>query len=163
MTERFQPLALLELLERHRVDFVVIGGVAASALGSPMVTFDLDICYARHEVNLERLASALREVHARLRGAPEDIPFLLDAETLERGDHFTFDTDLGPLDVLGTPRGSKGYEELAQNAKSVDFDGLIVQISGLADLIRMKEAAGRPKDLIALENLAALKDELEGR
>jgi hypothetical protein len=91
------------------------------------------------------------------------VPFLLDADTLARGDHFTFDTDLGPLDLLGTPAGSNGYDELARNAIEIDLDGLKVLVTSLDDLMRMKEAAGRPKDLVALENLAALRDELEGR
>ncbi len=161
MTKRFDPLALLTLLDDHDIEFVVIGGVAAAALGSPMVTFDLDICYARHRENLERLADALREVNATLRGVSEPVPFLLDADTLERGDHFTFDTDLGPIDVLGKPAGSTGYDELVRNALAVDLQGLRVMITSLEDLIRMKEAAGRPKDLIALENLSALRDEIE--
>ncbi len=160
---RFDPLSLLALLTRHKVDFIVIGGVAASALGSPMVTFDLDICYARDEVNLNRLAEALIAIKAHLRGAPRDLPFLLDAETLERGDHFTFDTDLGPLDILGTPAGTKGFEELARNAVAIDFEDVSVRVTGLMDLMRMKTAAGRPKDRIALANLEALLDELEGR
>lgn len=159
----FDPLALLTLLDDYDVEFVVIGGVAASALGSPLVTSDLDICYARHEENLRRLANALQEVHARLRGAPDDVPFQLDAETIYRGDHFTFQTDIGPLDILGTPAGTTGFEELSANAILIDLDGLRIPISSLEDLVRMKEAAGRPKDRIALENLGALRDELEGR
>lgn len=163
MSERFDPIALLKLLDDHGVEYVVIGGVAASALGSPMVTFDLDICYARHEVNLGRLAAALKKVNARLPGAPDDVPFLLNVETLMRGDHLTFFTDLGPLDILGTPAGTKGFDELAPNAVAIDLDGVRVLVTGLEDLIRMKHAAGRPKDRIALENLGALRDELEGR
>lgn len=160
--KRFDPMALLELLTDHDVDFVVIGGVAAAAHGSPVVTLDLDICYARHEDNLKRLTRALKEVHAQLRGAP-DVPFLLDAQSIERGDHFTFSTDLGPLDILGTPSGTKGYEQLAANAIIVDLDGPRVSICSLEDLIRMKETAGRAKDLLMLEHLGALRDEIEER
>src|SRR5207344_1163720 len=85
----FDPLPILEVLARHRVDFVVVGGVAGGAHGSSYPTYDLDIAYARDTGNLERLVAALRELGATLRGAPSDVPFQLDAETLERGANFT--------------------------------------------------------------------------
>jgi hypothetical protein len=77
----FDPIPLLETLHRHGVAFVLIGGVAGIALGSSLATFDLDICYERSEPNLERLAAALQELHATLRGAPPDLPFRPDART----------------------------------------------------------------------------------
>ena len=106
----FDPLPLLGALHRHGVAFVLIGGVAGIALGSSLATFDLDICYERSRPNLERLVQALRELHATLRGAPPDLPFRLDARTLAAGDSFTFSTDAGDLDCLGTPTGTAGYE-----------------------------------------------------
>jgi hypothetical protein len=93
--------APLKLLGKFEVECVVIGGVAASLYGSTILTNDLDVCYARNPPNLERLAKALQLVHARLRNAPEDIPFILDAETLRRGLNFTFTTDIGSLDPAG--------------------------------------------------------------
>ena len=77
----------------------MIGGLAAAMHGSPTVTVDIDICYEREPANLARLASALAEVYARLRDAPEDPPFRLDARSLANGDSFTFETDDGPLDT----------------------------------------------------------------
>lgn len=127
------------------------------------MTNDLDICHSRNPDNLKRLASALIELGAKLRGAPADVPFLLDELTLAKGQNFTFSTTAGALDCLALPSGSQGYDELAANAIRVDLDGLVVQVVGLNDLIRMKRAAGRPKDLIELEILGALRDEIEGR
>src|SRR5439155_8167484 len=75
----------LTLLAEHKIDFVIIGGIAARAHGSSHETNDLDVCYARDRENLNRLAASLGSVHATLRGAPKDIPFRLDAETLHRG------------------------------------------------------------------------------
>lgn len=66
--------------------------MAGMARGSTYPSFDVDIAYERSRDNLERLAAALRELGATLRGAPEDVPFLLDAETIARGAHFTFQT-----------------------------------------------------------------------
>lgn len=156
----FDPIALLKTLVRDEVEFIVIGGAAANAWGSPLATIDLDICYARSTANLEHLAGALRGLNARLRGTDEDAPFLLEAKTLGAGDHFTLVTDLGPLDLLGTPAGTDGYRDLIKNAIEIEIDEVSVRVVSLDDLIRMKKAAGRPKDRIAVENLAALRDEL---
>jgi hypothetical protein len=157
----FDPIAGLRALVETGVRFVLIGGYAAALRGSPMMTGDVDICHARDRGNLERLAEALRNLHARLRGAPIDIPFLLDSRTLDAGDHFTFATDAGPMDCLGTPAGTDGYVDLDVSATDEDLDGLVVRVASLDDLIRMKRAADRPQDRIAVEWLSALRDELE--
>jgi len=103
----------------------------------------------------------LGELGATLRGAPPDVPFRLDARTLKAGDHFTFATSAGPLDCLGTPAGTHGFADIDSSATEEDLDGLIVRVASVDDLIRMKRAAGRPQDQIAIEWLAALRDELE--
>ena len=159
----FDPRRLLEALEGHGVRFVIIGGVAAVALGSPSITLDLDVCYDRAPDNLDRLAAALEELSATLRGAPAEVPFQRDAEALARGDHFTFDTSAGPFDVMALPAGSNGYQELLANSVEVMIKGVSVRVASIDDLIRMKRAAGRPKDRIELEILGALREEIERR
>jgi hypothetical protein len=163
MTERYEFLDALETLARRGVRFVVIGGVAANLRGSTTVTEDLDVCYARDDDNLERMAEALRDLNARLRGAPPDVPFLLDANTIRMGDHFTFVTDAGSLDILGHPSGIPGgYEELVRAADHMEIaPGLTVAVASIDDLIRMKRTSGRPKDLIEVEVLGALRDEID--
>lgn len=158
----FSPLAALRVLAEHSVRFVMIGGVAAAAHGSPSLTGDLDICYARDPQNLERLVAALTELRATLRGAEPDTGFVLGTRTIAAGDHFTFTTSAGDLDILGAPAGTDGFVELDANAFDIDLDGLVVRTASLDDLIRMKRAAGRPKDRIELEVLGALRDELRG-
>jgi hypothetical protein len=158
----FDPIAALETLLDHRVRFVLIGGYAGALRGSPIITGDVDICYARDDENLERLAEALRSLDARLRGALPDVPFQLDARTLRAGDHFTFSTAAGPLDVLGTPSGTKGFRDLDANATDELVDGLTIRVASIEDLIRMKRASGRAKDRIALEWLSAVRDEAAG-
>jgi len=157
----FDPIRALQTLNRHEVRYVLIGGFAGKALGSTILTVDIDICYARDRANLERLAAALQDLHAYLRGAPEGLPFRLDADTLHRGDSFTFVTDAGDLDILGTPSGTTGYEELSRNATTLDLGEVTVQVAALEDLMAMKRASGRPRDRIHLEVLAALRDEIE--
>lgn len=162
MNPAFDPRPPLRVLSAHDVRFVIIGGIAGVLLGSPSLTFDLDICYERSRKNLEALAAALTELKATLRGAPAGLPFVLDARTLQMGDSFTFDTISGSLDCLGTPSGTAGYGELARNASEFIVDGnLHVLVASIDDLLRMKRAAGRPKDLLAVEILTALKEERE--
>lgn len=157
----FDPLRLLRELTDGGVRFVVIGAFAGRLLGSPTLTRDLDICYARDSGNLLALTAVLNRLHARLRGVDADLPFRLDARTLAAGDSFTFVTDAGDLDVLGTPQGTTGYEDLARTAAATDLDGVPVLVTSIDDLIRMKRAAARPKDLIEVEVLGALRDEID--
>jgi hypothetical protein len=103
----FQPRRILEALAAHEVDYVLIGGLAGIARGSSYPTYDVDIAYAHDRDNLERLASALRELGATLRGAPAGLPFVLDWKTLEAGSHFMFDTPFGSLDILHDPDGRR--------------------------------------------------------
>jgi hypothetical protein len=157
----FDPLAAITVLARHGVRYLVIGATAGRLLGSPTVTRDLDICYARDDANLEALATALQELNARLRGAPGDVPFTLDAPSLRAGGSFTFETDAGDLDILATPAGTDGYPDLIRTAEELDLGGLTVKVASIDALIEMKRAAGRPKDLIEVEVLAALRDEAD--
>lgn len=156
----FDPIRLLRELNHSGVRYVVIGAVAARALGSPLMTADLDICYARDEANHVALAGMLGRVHARLRGAEPGLPFQLDARSIKNGDSFTFLTDFGAFDILGTPSGTTGYDDIVNDAVRVDLDGLEVLVASIDDLIRMKRSAGRPKDLQAVEELGALREEM---
>lgn len=162
MNPIFDPTLAMRVLNHHQVEYVLVGGLAGELLGAPLGTNDIDICYRRTPENMARLAAALRELNAKLRvpGVEEDLPFILDGKTLAAGDSFTFVTDAGDVDVLGTPSGTAGFRDLDAGATAYDLgDDLVVRIVGLDDLIRMKEAAGRPKDLSHLHVLSELKRE----
>jgi hypothetical protein len=164
VAEPFRARSLLRVLVEHGVDFVVVGGIAGIARGSAYMTQDLDIAYSRDPDNLRRLAAALAQLNARLRGAPEEVPLLLDAESLRQGAHFTFETASGPLDILDRPDGSPPYEELKRRAgQPLDVDGLPVLVASLDDLIAMKEATGRPRDSVVASELRMLADEIRER
>ena len=153
----FRPRPLLERLVAGDVDFVVIGGIAAVIHGSAMITRDLDVAYATDQANLERLGAVLVALGARLRGVTEEIPFVPDGRTLRRTRVLTLVTPDGQLDVLAEPDGSPGYELLRERALAADVGGIIVRIASIGDLIAMKKAAGRPKDLVAVEELEAIQ------
>jgi predicted nucleotidyltransferase len=152
---RLQQVA--NLLARQGVEYLFIGGSAAVLQGSPIPTYDIDICYRRTRDNLEKLAAALCEIHPTLRGAPADLPFKLDAASLALGNNFTFATDLGPVDFLGWVEPIGTYEELFPNAEEYDLDELKVKAIGLNDLIRIKEHIRRPKDQAALLQLYEIR------
>ena len=157
----FDPLRIFGALDAAGVRYVVIGAFAGRILGSPTLTRDLDICHARDRPNLGALARVLQELGARLRGVTDAVPFRLDARALAAGDAFTFSTDAGDLDLIATPAGTAGYDDLSRTAATIDLDGMRVQVASIDDLMRMKRAAGRPKDLIELEVLGALREELD--
>jgi len=153
----FRLSALLRRLVDAGVDFVVIGGIAAIAHGSPQITQDLDISYAGDEENLERLAETLVALGARLRGVTDEVPFVPDGRTLRHTRVLTLDTLDGALDLLAEPDASGGYARLRANAIEAAVSGVTVRIAGLEDLIAMKKAAGRPKDRVYVEELEAIR------
>jgi hypothetical protein len=148
----------LTILLEAGVEFVVIGGVAMYARGSAHLTKDLDLCYDRRPENVDRLIRALAPYHPRLRGAPEDLPFVLDAVTVTRGMNFTLMTDLGALDLLGEVAGLGGYSAALAASDRVELFGKPCNVLTLDGLIRSKRAAGRPRDLIAVQELEALRE-----
>ena len=148
----FRPADVLAALDRHEVRYVLIGGLAAALQGSPVTTQDADICPERGQENLERLAAALRELHARIRteGVADGLPFACDAKFFEMVALTNLVTDAGDVDVSFVPAGTAGYEDLAENAVVIDIDGTKVPVAALEDVIRSKAAADRPKDRAAL-------------
>lgn len=151
--------ALLTPLVRHGVDFVLIGGMAGITHGSNYPSYDLDVVYARDSDNIGRLVEALQEIGVRLRGAPADLPFLLDAKTIENGSNFTFVTPHGDFDILGHADGMPVYHDLRAEATVRELLGLEVRVASLDHLIAMKRAANRPKDRLMVEEYIVLADE----
>ena len=146
---------VIHSLDEHKVEFVIIGGMAAVSLGVPIVTRDLDISYRRSKQNIARLAKALEPFHPKLRGAPVDLPFKLDAATIEHGDNFTLITDTGDLDILGYITGVGDYTEVVKTAETLEIYGVPVKVMSLETLIKAKKAAGRTKDQLQLLEIEA--------
>lgn len=153
---------LLEVLIRHRVDFVVVGMTAGVLQGAPLSTFDLDVVYSRAPENLTRLLAALREVEAEFKhaGGRKIAP---NMSHLESSGHKLLVTKLGELDVLATIDQDLGYEELREDTVEVDLDAFSVRVLALSRLIEVKERAGRPKDLAALPVLRSTLERIQTR
>ena len=146
----------IRLVNDFHIEAVLIGGFAAFIQGASNLTRDLDICYSRDDANLVRIVEALRSVAAALRGAPRELPFVLDERTLKRGLNFTFETNIGDFDLFGEVQGVGGYAECLRNSDEASILGARYHILSLEKIITAKEAAGRPKDLLALPELKAI-------
>jgi hypothetical protein len=155
---RFQPEEILRILIELEVEFVIIGGVAGTLYGSNLRTGDLDICPRRTPVNLNRLAEALARMEPRVRadGVPGGIPFSPDGPFLEGVELLNLTTRFGDFDLSFRPIGTEGFEELWPNRVAFELDDIVVPVASLSDIIRSKEAAGRPKDREQLPTLRAL-------
>jgi hypothetical protein len=151
--------ALLRTLAEGGVEFILIGGVAATVHGSARLTRDVDIVYRRTPVNIGRLAAALTPYQPYLRGAPPDLPFRWDASAIANGLNFTLTTQLGDLDVLGEIVGGGGYDALLPASTVVRVFGVDCRCLNLDRLIEVKRAAGRPKDFEAIAELEVIREE----
>jgi hypothetical protein len=149
--------AIVSVFNRHRVRYVVIGAFAALAQQAPIEpTRDIDFTPARTHENLRRLSAALKELSARIRtpGVEEGLPFDHDAASLRRATVWNLICPLGEFDISFRPSGFEGgYDDLLERAHLVDVEDVRVRVADLADVIRSKEAAGRPKDLRVLPAL----------
>jgi len=152
---------LLRALASRGVSFIIVGGAAATAHGSARLTQDLDLVYRRDDENLARLADALHELGAHLRGVPPGLPFRPDAPTLRHGLNFTLATRLGDLDLFGEIAGGGGYQDLEPHCDRIVVFGIPCLCLGIDKLILVKMAAGRPKDLEAVAELQILREERE--
>jgi len=153
---------VLGALSNARVDFILVGGIAARAHGASRLTQDVDVSYGRSDANLERIVAALAPLKPYLRGAPPGLPFVWSAETLRRGLNFTLSTTVGDIDLLGEIVGGGTYEDLLPHTIIVPVFGHDTRILDVPWLIHVKRAAGRPKDLEVIAELEALREERQG-
>jgi hypothetical protein len=163
----FDPVAMLRVLVEHEVDLVVVGGIAARLRGAPLLTQDVDITPSDTRKNLDHLVAALQVLDARLRTAtePDGVPFPFDPALLEATSIWTLTTRFGDLDLVMSPAGTGGFQDLARDADELlvaESPQLMVKVASLADVIRSKEAAGREKDRAALPLLRRTLEEAQG-
>lgn len=153
------PERIIKTLVLHKVQFVLIGALAARLHGFPRLTADADITPSTEKKNLERLAAALKDLDAKVytESVPEGLPFDRSAAALSRASMWNLVTNAGRLDIAFMPAGTKGYTDLADSADRFDAFGVHFLAASLDDIIRSKVAAGRPKDEDDVLILRALK------
>ena len=151
--------AFIDALVNANVDFVIVGGLAATVHGSARLTQDIDVVYARSESNLERLAQSLASLAPYPRGAPAGLPFEWSVGTLRGGLNFTLTTTAGDIDLLGEITGGGVYEDLLPHTLEIQLFGQTCLCLELEWLIRTKRAAGRPRDFETVAELMALREE----
>lgn len=142
------PDLLFTTLGNHRVAYVLIGALAARLQGFPRLTADADITPARDRANLERLAAALRQLHAKVytESVPEGLPFDCSAAMLGRAKMWNLVTKAGRLDIAFVPSGTEGFDDLARGAVRFAVYGVELLAASLDDIVRSKQAADRPQD-----------------
>ena len=158
-TAPLDPGRIIKTLDGHGVKFVLIGALAARLYGFPRVTADADITPAIDAGNMERLASALRELHAKVytESIPEGLAFDCSAKTLERARMWNLVTSAGRIDIAFQPAGTTGFDDLASGAVKFKAYGVTFLAASVDDIIRSKEAANRAKDREDVAILRAMK------
>jgi hypothetical protein len=152
---------LLARLLEHRVDFVLVGGFAATAYGGTLLTQDVDVCLRFSSDNLMRLQEALADLHPVHRMTPRRLPLRLTPETCRDLKNLYLDTDLGQLDCLGAIQGVGDFESVKEHSIEVHLAAGLCRILGLDALIQSKEAMGRPRDRESALQLKAIRDRQE--
>ena len=153
------PEKLLRTLVEHGVEFCLIGAAAAWLQGNPTVTLDLDVMPRRDLDNAERLAAALKALHARARDGDEAVE--LEGADFLGWESRSFDTDAGPLNVVPIAAAIGGYEEVA--TVELSLGDLTIRAVTIDEIIASKEKLGRPKDTAALPALYATREALRRR
>ncbi len=152
---------ILQTFAKHKVDFIVVGGVCAVLHGAPVYTFDLDLVHSRSTENLDLLLQALHELDAYFREHGER-RLRPDRSHLASPGHQLLMTRAGPLDLLGTVSNDRGYEELLPHTLTMKVrDDLQVRLLDLATLIVIKEETARDKDQATLSILRRTLEEKE--
>src|SRR5207247_2527417 len=154
---------LLPALVGAGVEFIIVGGVAGILHGSARATYDIDLVYSRNEQNIQRLADVLAPYNPYLRNAPLGLPFVWDTKAIRHGLNFTLTTTVGDIDLLGEVARGETYQMLLPHSFEVKAFGVRFKCLDLPTLIRIKEAAGRPKDREAIAELRVLLEETEQR
>ena len=155
---RFDPLGLLQTLDRHRVAYIVVGSFARIIQGADEMTRGIDVVPAMREENLRRLDLALDELGARRVDRKKLAP-LQDDPSPEPV--LTLTTDLGELKVIHQPEGTRGYDDLRRAAtREYLGKGVRSSVASVGDLARMISAVGREDDipkLMAMRRIAELE------
>lgn len=156
-------LQLLKRLNDAGVDFVLVGGMAAVAHGSSLITKDVDVYTPLVEPNLSKIVEALRDLDPRYRFRPDKLRMPLEPERLHGFRMLNLVTELGAIDLMAEVSGVAPFEEIVAKSWTSDLGGVVVRIIDLESLISAKRSAGRPKDIRAVAELEAIRQRIRER
>lgn len=152
--------SLLEALWKARVEFIVIGGAAATLHGSGTTTEDLDIVPASTPENIDRLLLLLADLDAEFRDDLANRHLRPQRSHLEAGGQLLLSTTLGPLDLLMRLHDGRDFDALRSHSQTFTDDSIDIDVIRLPELIEIKRQAGRDKDKAVLPILVALLQRL---
>ena len=158
-------LEILTQLHDYHVDFVIVGGVAASLHGGSRVTFDLDVVPSLTPESWRAAVDLLWSLGARPR-IPEPVDRIRDVDQVRRWRRdkgmlaLNFRTPDGSTEVDLLVGESDAFDELRKRAVEVTLDQRTFFVASIDDLISMKERAGRPQDVLDIAELRSIKKRL---
>ncbi len=147
---------ILETLSKNKVEYILVGGIAAVLHGAPVTTQDIDIVHHRTPENVARLLAFLKENNARYRGQPSGRKLFPPESALLGSGHNNLQTDLGPIDVLCELAPGQGYVELLPHTVTMENEDTVIKVVTLEKLIELKTETGRSKDRLMLPILMKL-------
>ena len=153
--------SLTEILKRlhdARVEFSLIGGLAARHYGVSLVTEDVDICARFTPENLRRIENAFKDFHPRHRLTAKSLPLELTDELCHRLKNLYLTTDLGVLDCLSEVEGIGDFDAVLRQSELKELPFGRCFILKIGALIQAKQAEGRPHDLVAVAQLQAIQE-----
>lgn len=153
----------IQSLYQQEVEFVICGELSQFIHTFINVRATHEFCYSRSAENLRKIVSSLGQFKPRPRGFPENLPYIFDETTLRNATNFTYETEVGDIDLLGEVAGIGDYlavEKMSVPMQIFDCDLKILSVEGL---ILAKRAAGRPKDLFVLPELEAMQETLKNQ
>jgi hypothetical protein len=144
------------------IDFVVVGGFAGILHGSTLVTRDLDVCVVLSAENVERLREVFRDLRPRHRFSSPKLSFLDNPEPGVSLNKLYLETELGPIDLLGSIKGVGEFEHVRAASVEIELFGRRCRVISIEALIQAKQAMGREKDMIAVKELRAIAEKQGG-
>lgn len=152
---------ILKTLSEAKVDFVLIGGLAAVVHGSAYVTRDVDVCLLLTPENIQKLRTCLAPFNPKHRMTPQKLSFLDFPEYLTGIKNLYVQCDLGTLDLLGNVPGVGTFDEIKSRANEIDVEGLKIKVISIDDLIKSKKIVGRPKDHATILELNVIQEKMK--
>ena len=143
-------VAIGRALKNAGLEAILIGNAGAALQGAPVTTVDFDFLFRKTPRNMAKLKAFAVALDATV------LRPYYPASDLYR---VVRDDDGLQVDFMATVHGLRSYEGVRDRAMTVLIDDVPIRVASLADIIRSKRAAGRPRDLVVLDTLEKALEE----